>query len=109
LGASLILIGIRSISSALLHASATSTMGYGIGKSIVWGGGHHVLPYYLLAVIMHASFNFLASLGVLYQERYGEAAALFGFLAALLFAFAAIGLVRRKIVEAESYRYRHPF
>jgi len=81
---------VRSISSALLHASATSATGYGIGKKKVLGRGHYILPYYFLAVLMHSTFNFFASMGNL-----------LGLLLAILFAIAAVEFTRRKIHELD--------
>ncbi|MFQ6060544.1 MAG: PrsW family intramembrane metalloprotease [Thermoplasmata archaeon] len=87
LAVSLVLIGIRSISSALLHASATSILGYGIGRSIVSGGRHRVFPYYLLAVFMHAVFNYTASLQDMFEgEILGVSLALVALVIAIAFA-----------------------
>lgn len=97
ISASLLLIFFRSLSSALLHASSTATMGFGIGNNIVFGGKYHVLPYYLVAVAMHSVFNFFASFGELYQKQFGPSAALFGFLVALIFAVVAFALIRKAI------------
>jgi RsiW-degrading membrane proteinase PrsW (M82 family) len=102
LGASLLLIGIRSISSALLHASATSVMGYGIGRSLVSGGRFSVIPYYLLAVLMHAVFNYIASLQDLYAgEVMGVSFALVALVIAIAFAVSAITIVRLKIMKID--------
>lgn len=81
---------VRSISSALLHASATSATGYGIGKKKVLGRGHYILPYYFLAVLMHSTFNFFASMGNL-----------LGLFLAILFAIAAVEFTRRKIQQLD--------
>jgi RsiW-degrading membrane proteinase PrsW (M82 family) len=81
---------VRSISSALLHASATSATGYGIGKKKILGGKYRILPYYLLAVAMHAAFNFFASLGTF-----------FGLIVAITFAIAAIEFTRHKIAQLD--------
>lgn len=107
---SLALIAVRSVSSTFLHASATSATGYGIGKHRVLGKGYHVLPFYLLAVTMHSAFNFLASFGEFYKSTYGDYGYLFGFVAAVFFAIAAISTVRSKIIHAERekpFRYQH--
>ncbi|UCE75096.1 MAG: PrsW family intramembrane metalloprotease [Methanomassiliicoccales archaeon] len=77
---------VRSISSALLHASATSATGYGIAKKKILGKGHFILPYLLLAVVMHGLFNLFASMGTL-----------FGLLLAIMFAIVAIEFTRHKI------------
>jgi RsiW-degrading membrane proteinase PrsW (M82 family) len=81
---------LRSISSALLHASATSVTGYGMGKKKLLGKGHYIIPFYLLAVLMHGTFNFFASLGNI-----------LGLMLAIMFAIAAIEFTRRKIQQLD--------
>jgi RsiW-degrading membrane proteinase PrsW (M82 family) len=81
---------IRSICSALLHASATSVTGYGIGRRKIWGRMYRVLPFYLLAVGMHALFNFLAIMGTF-----------FSLILAIAFALAAIEFTRHKIAQLD--------
>ena len=68
LRASLVTIGVRIFSSVLLHAGSTALLGFGYG--IVrrrHGVVIEMLPYYLVAVLLHAVYNFL----VAYQEWYG--------------------------------------
>ncbi len=96
LGASLTVIGVRSVSSALLHASATSAFGYGVAQSaLVPGAG--LLPFYLLAVVMHGTFNFFASFGEIFSGTYGDVASLFGLVAAVVLALLAVGLARSAV------------
>lgn len=99
LGSALFLIAIRSISSAFLHASATACTGYGIARSRLWGKS--ALPWYLLAVLLHASFNFLASLGEQLSNTYGMNMILIGLIGAIVFGLAAFALVRKKIREKD--------
>jgi RsiW-degrading membrane proteinase PrsW (M82 family) len=101
LGASLMLIAIRSFSSALLHASSTSAFGYGVAKARLSPQQKGLLPFYILAVFMHGSFNFFASFGELFTGRYGEAAAMIGFVAAASLAVLAVGLARSAITRME--------
>ena len=101
---SLLVIGVRSISSALLHASASATFGYGIARNRLWPQQVKVLPYYLLAVGMHAGFNLLASLSELYTGPGGDAAALIGLVGAIGLAVVAFALIRARIV-AEDERH----
>lgn len=82
---------LRAISSAFLHASATSVTGYGIGKKVVLSGKHRVWPYFLIAVAMHAVFNLFASMG-----------SFFGLVLAIVFAFAAIEFTRHKIQQLDA-------
>jgi len=98
---SITLIVVRSISSTLLHASATSTTGLGVGKSLVSGGKNRVAPYYLIAVAMHASFNFFASFGELYKSSFGDNGYLFGFVLAWIFAITAFSVIRWKIIKSD--------
>jgi RsiW-degrading membrane proteinase PrsW (M82 family) len=80
---------VRSIASVLLHASATAATGYGISRKRMYGGGF-ILPYYLLAVGMHALFNFFAIMETL-----------FGLILAIMFAMVAIEFTRRKIHQLD--------
>jgi RsiW-degrading membrane proteinase PrsW (M82 family) len=86
---------VRSLSSALLHASASSLFGLGIARSALQGRGWMI--YYLGAVLMHSIFNLFASFGELYQDQLGESANLIGLLAAFVLAIGGIGIARSKI------------
>lgn len=88
---------IRSIASTLLHGSASAVAGYGISKGIL-GKGYSAVPYYLVAVIMHGSFNYLASVNLLY----GGNIPLLALIVAVLFSLTAFSLVRVKIKELDS-------
>ncbi|MEE9267859.1 MAG: PrsW family glutamic-type intramembrane protease [Thermoplasmata archaeon] len=98
LGASLILIGVRSFSSALLHAAATGTFGYGVAVNKL-GSGKTLLPFYLLAVLMHGTYNFFAGLGELFVQDLGVAAASIGLIVAVVLALIAISLARSTIAR----------
>ena len=99
LEASLLLVAIRSVSSALLHATATASTGYGLARAKVWGGT--AIPFFLLAVLLHGSFNFLASVGEQLSGTYGDAAAVIGLLGAIVFGVLGFVLIRRKIREKD--------
>jgi RsiW-degrading membrane proteinase PrsW (M82 family) len=86
---------VRSLSSALLHASASSVFGLGIARGALQGRGWFV--YYLGAVFMHSMFNLFASFGVLYQDQLGDLASLVGLTAAFVIAIGGIIIVRAKI------------
>ena len=89
---------VRSISSTLLHASATGVTGLGLGKAKVAGRPYMAaLPYYLVAVLMHAGFNYLASLGTTHPELLGDATGLLGLLACIAFAGLAFRLARERL------------
>ena len=98
LAAAIGLVLIRSISSVLLHGSSTGMFGYGYARSKFGVPGAGTGAYYLLAVAMHASFNFLASGAVVAQllgfPQYAPYASLVGLFVAILFAVAAIDHVR---------------
>jgi len=55
------------------------------------------LPYYLVAVLMHAAFNYLASLGTTHPELLGDATGLLGLLACIAFAGLAFRLARERL------------
>ncbi|HEY7588105.1 MAG TPA: PrsW family intramembrane metalloprotease [Thermoplasmata archaeon] len=95
----LLIIAIRSFSSSFLHASATAVIGYGLALGWLSARGFTFLPYYFVAVIMHATYNFLASFGELYRSEYGDVGVYAGFGAAVVFAVVAVTLVRYKLVE----------
>jgi len=97
--ASFVVILFRSFSSSLLHASSTAATGYGLAGRWLTGLSSAFLPYYLLAVLMHATFNFLASFGELYSDRWGETSYLFGFVATVAFAVIAVTVVRYKLAS----------
>lgn len=86
---------VRTFSSALLHATASSVFGLGIARST--RQGKRLLPYYLGAVAIHSAFNFAASFGILYQSSIGDAAYLIGLVAAAAFAVGGITYMRAKI------------
>jgi protease PrsW len=105
--AGLALILIRSLSSVLLHGSSTGMFGYGFARSKFNVPGPGTGSYYLLAVLMHASFNALASLTVLvavlgWGSFAVDAAAYIGLFAAIGFAFGAIEHVRT-VIQTSDY------
>ncbi len=96
--ASLLIIAARSFSSSLLHASASAAVGYGVAKSWLTGRRYAYLPFYLLGVILHATFNFTANLGNLYPGLLGGLIDYVEFFAAVAFAVTAITIVRLKLI-----------
>lgn len=84
---------VRSLSSALLHASASAVVGLGIARS--FREGKSWLPYYFGGVLMHGSFNLFASFGDIYSTQAG--AAFIGLMAAFIIAIGGISIVRSKI------------
>jgi len=87
---------VRTVSSALLHASASSITGYGLAARRFLGVSW--IPYYLLAVLLHAIFNLAASLGPLLETTsIGSDAYLIGLVAAVMIGVGAFVWMRRKI------------
>jgi len=97
-GGAALLIGtivVRTISSALLHASASAITGYGmIAERFL---GRSWVPYYLLAVLLHGVFNLAASSGPFLESSIGEISYLIGLTAAIALAIGAFSWSRRKI------------
>jgi len=86
----LVFMAMRSVGGCLLHASATALTGYGIGKTMMKQSSFlGVLPYFLLAIFLHGSYNFLVSYELL--------GVLSGLALAFLFVILAITLIRKKI------------
>lgn len=86
----IILMALRSFGACLLHASATALTGYGYGKTIIARTSLvRVIPYFLLAMGVHAFYNFLLS-----YPLFGAPASL---LMALGFSVIAIHYVRKRI------------
>lgn len=104
LAAGIALIIIRSLSSVLLHGSSTGMFGYGYARGKLAGQAGASGRYYLLAVLMHATFNVLASLGVIaallgFGTTAQAYAAYLGLFLAIFYAFSAIEYVRRVISD----------
>ena len=83
-------MSIRSIGGCLLHASATALTGYGYGKSILLKTSRfHIIPYFLLAFLVHSLYNFLVS--------WEELGIMIGLAAALMVVYIVTKIVRYKI------------
>ncbi|MDD1767494.1 MAG: PrsW family intramembrane metalloprotease [Methanomassiliicoccales archaeon] len=86
---------VRSFSSALMHGSATSMSGYGLGRSKF--GGKSWFPFYLLAVLMHGAFNLFASFGGLFESELGSIASIVGLAFAFILVIVSVRIVRAKM------------
>lgn len=96
---------LRSLSSALLHATASSLVGLGIARSALQGKSW--IPYYLGAVVLHGGFNFAASFGTVYYDSLGDSAYLIGLAAAFTIVIIGVGVMRSKIRELDRrHRWR---
>jgi RsiW-degrading membrane proteinase PrsW (M82 family) len=86
----LVLMAIRSFGGCLLHASATALTGYGYGKTVMKHSSlFGVLPYFILAIFLHGSYNFFVS-----YELVGVTSGLF---LAFLFVIITITAIRKRI------------
>lgn len=89
-----ILISIRSIGGCLLHASATAWTGYGYGKTLMKHTSLiRVLPYFLLAILVHAFYNSVLSFDII--------GVYFSIIIALTFTIVTIQIVRKKIITLD--------
>ncbi|MBI2076929.1 MAG: PrsW family intramembrane metalloprotease [Euryarchaeota archaeon] len=56
---------VRTFTGCFLHATASGILGYGVGKMYRHRRGiAEALPYYAVAVLLHAAFNLIAVTGV---------------------------------------------
>jgi RsiW-degrading membrane proteinase PrsW (M82 family) len=96
---SLVLVAVRSFSSTFLHASSSAVFGYGLAT--VWLTGHRLaaIPFYFIAVAMHATFNLFSTLAVTYESQNNVVGEALAFLAAVTFAIIAISIVRLKLAS----------
>jgi RsiW-degrading membrane proteinase PrsW (M82 family) len=86
----ILLMLLRSFGGCLLHASATALTGYGYGKTLLKKtSAIHVVPYLLLAMVVHGLYNFMVSIEFL--------GVLSGLIAALLFVMVTVHYIRKKI------------
>ena len=85
----------RSFSSTLMHASATSIAGYGIARSKTYGSSWW--PHLAMAVLMHAAFNIFASFGELFSDTYGEAAGSIGLIFSILLVVIVLLFIRSRL------------
>lgn|GEM_PF-440672 len=106
---------VRSISTVILHGSATAMTGYGVAVNELEGGqGHALGGYYLLAVTMHATFNLIVSLALVLPllhipVPFPAYLSLLGLGAAIAFALGAFSYVRRRITELQFQAVHGPY
>ena len=91
----IVLMVLRSFGGCLLHASATALTGYGYGKTLLKKTSMiRVIPYLLLAMVVHGLYNFLVSI-----EFFGMIS---GLVAALLFVVVTVHYIRGKIRKLDA-------
>ncbi len=95
----------RTLTSTLLHTSATAISGFGISRSQCfrswYGVGKSWLPYFLVAVLIHASFNFLALIGSDILPDASGAVTLLSLALSVLLVWVSVRYIRRKIVQLD--------
>lgn len=94
-----ILVLVRSLSSTLLHASASSLAGYGLARVYLVRDYGALILLLLSAFGLHALFNLFASLGAIFGDLWYAGA--IGFLFAMATAFLSFGYVRTKIKQLD--------
>jgi protease PrsW len=88
--------GLRSVTAAFVHPAATGLTGYGLARARVRGRpALSILPYYAVAVALHASYNYLAAF--LPPQPIGGALVEVNLPMALLLAVLAWGAVKRGV------------
>lgn len=101
----------RTLTSTMLHASASAIVGFGIaraGAQARWfGRPSSWLPYYFAAVLIHALFNLVASFGEIFEDEEGLIS-LFGLVLAFALVWATVHFVRRKIRELDTRGQARP-
>ena len=98
---------LRIISSTLLHATATGVTGYGVGRAVATRKALvTAFPYYMVAVLMHATFNFMASLPSVWPDTFGAWTGLISLLLVIGFAGFAWRAMRDTISEAGTIQAR---
>lgn len=97
---------LRSTLSAVLHGSSTSVMGYGIARKRLLGTS--IIPYYLLAVLMHGFFNFALTVSILFSGDMQMVVGIVGFLVVIVYVRLTYSTVKRKIRELDR-RYINPY
>jgi RsiW-degrading membrane proteinase PrsW (M82 family) len=85
----------RSFSSTLMHASASSIAGYGIARSKTYGGPWW--HYLAAAVLMHAAFNLFASFRELFSDTYGEVAGSIGLMFSIMLVLVVLLFIRSRL------------
>ncbi|MCH2421038.1 MAG: PrsW family intramembrane metalloprotease [Candidatus Poseidoniia archaeon] len=93
------LIVIRTVSSILLHLVTTSYTGHGIARYMLNGEPFTVvLKYYLIAVVVHATWNLAAVYSLLFGSETG---AYLIFLFSIILAISGLQLAKRRIAALD--------
>jgi RsiW-degrading membrane proteinase PrsW (M82 family) len=95
---------LRTLTSTVLHASATAVSGYGIARHRLLrqqGRSAHWVQYVLMAVAIHGAFNFFAIISVILPMGTTEIYVL-GLLGSFTIAVVAFRLMRLKIRQLDT-------
>jgi RsiW-degrading membrane proteinase PrsW (M82 family) len=102
----------RTLTSTLLHTSASAIAGFGVSRSTClrawYGTPSSWVPYYLAAVALHAAFNFLAVLGTDILPDEGGEIALGGLFLSVILVWTTVRYIRRKIIELDRTHVENP-
>lgn len=95
----------RTITSTLLHTSASAIAGFGVSRSKClrawYGTPRSWLPYYLAAVLIHAVFNFLAILGSDIVPDAGVELSFIALFLSIMLVWITVRYIRRKIIDLD--------
>ena len=90
---------VRTVGSAFLHASATALTGYGYSTKLLKKKSFKsILPYFLLAIVVHSLFNFFAFSALTANQIVGT-------VFAVLFAVSLLMWIRKRIVYFDKMVY----
>ncbi len=95
----LVVVAVRSFSSSFLHASSTAVFGYGLAKSWLTRRPWAMIPFYFVAVGMHATFNFFSTLAFAYSDQNNVVGEALAFVAAVTLAIVAFSIVRLRLAS----------
>jgi RsiW-degrading membrane proteinase PrsW (M82 family) len=91
---------LRMLTSTLLHASSSAVAGWGIARGKLQPGvSGSAWKYLFVAMLMHATFNFLATLPLLFGDSF--LVFMGSLLAIFIFAGMIYGFIRNKIRELD--------
>jgi protease PrsW len=95
---------LRTLTSTVLHASATAVSGYGIARHRLLrqqGRSAHWVQYVLMAIVIHGAFNFFAIVSVILPMGTMEIYVI-GLLGSFSIAVVAFRLMRLKIQQLDT-------
>jgi protease PrsW len=95
----------RTITSTLLHTSASAISGFGVSRSKClrtwYGTPASWFPYYLAAVALHSVFNLLALIGTDILPDAGVEISFIALFLSVILVWTTVRYIRRKIVDLD--------